>query len=138
MQECRLSAQLTAAAPYRCVYSAARAGSDGCGLWVQGKIVGAKGITVVAQKPSFLAVALRAPGFALNALVLHAPVDGSEAASAWWGEALAAARSLGVAAPTAVFVVANARIGSETSASIGPLNADAQSSNGWWFHDFLA
>ena len=61
---------------------------------------------------------------ALNALVMHGPVEASEGADMWWDLSQAVARMLPRNARSIFFVDANGRVGSSQSEAIGIAHAD--------------
>jgi exonuclease III len=120
LHECRLPAtQFSQAGQYTCVYSASVAGCDGCGLWVRTALAKCRHIVVLHQDPSKLVVVIRAPCFSLNALVLHAPVEGGDTNEAWWAETLRIQALLLQHTHNLNFVDANGRLGFSCSAAVG-------------------
>ena len=119
------------------MYSASVAGCDGCGLWVRTALANCKHFAVLHQDPSRLAVVIRAPCFSLNALVLHAPVEGGDTNEAWWAETLRIQALLPQHAHNLYFVDANGRLGSSCSEAVGSVLAEDETFNGWLFHQWL-
>ena len=75
---------------------------------------------------------------ALNALVMHGPVEASEGADMWWDLSQAVARMLPRNARSIFFVDANGRVGDPVRVAIGPVHAEVESGNGQRFHSWLA
>ena len=132
LHECCLPvAQFSQCGQYTCVYFACVDGCDGCGLWVRTSLANGKHFAVLHQDPSRLAVVIRAPCFSLNAMVLHAPVEGGDINEAWWAETLRIQALLPQRAHNLYFVDANGRVGSSISEAIGSVMAEVETVNGW-------
>ena len=106
-------------------------------FWILASLAQAKHLAVLHQDPSRLAVTVRAPRFAMDALVLHAPVEGSEGAELWWGESFTVAKLLPAPTSLLCLVDANARVGSLISEAIGDDHHEEETVNGALFHAWL-
>ena len=71
---------------YTAVYSAAMNGRDGCGFWIAAVLATRRHLAVIHQDPSRLLVMVRSPKIALNAMIMHSPIEGSAESEAWWAE----------------------------------------------------
>ena len=87
-----------------------------------------------------LLVAVRSPAFALDVMVLHAPIESAPAEDrdAWWARARqAAARRPQQRVALVVLVDGNARLGSVLSEAVGGCGADDENCNGAALHEFM-
>ena len=137
LHECRLpGGQTRTMGKYTAVFSDSANECDGCGLLVRSTLAQIRHMAVIHQEPSRLLAVVRAPCFAMNVMILHAPVEGAELAEAWWLDSARIARNLPQEAASLYFVDANARIGSVLSGAVGEVHADPQSNNGH-FHQWM-
>ena len=65
---------------------------------------------------------MRAPALSMNALVLHAPVEGSDAATSWWEESLRVAQVLPQHAKTLYLLMQMAELDSDAGALLVMFN----------------
>ena len=74
----------------------------------------------------------------MNALVLHAPVDRSHNAEAWWEQSRRVAMLLPYEAKALVIADVNGRVGSRLSETIGDVHADKKTHNGAFVSSLVA
>ena len=142
LQECRTPKGTMTCGAYRRLSSGCddRAGF-GVELWIHHKSpIEAASAVVLHAEPTCLIASASFAGGPIRLLVAHAPhrVHSESHRREWWGRISGLCRTFAGAAPWVLLLDANARVGSETSRSVGQWEADPQDLNGECFHHLLS
>ncbi|CAE7722641.1 unnamed protein product, partial [Symbiodinium microadriaticum] len=141
LQECRTPQGTMSCGAYRRLASGCDANSCfGVELWLhRSSPIEASSAVVLHAEPTCLIVGASFQGAPIRILVGHAPhrVHPEPFRRAWWSHVSNLCRVFSGAVSWIMLLDANARLGSETSASVGDWQADEQDLNGELFRELL-